>query len=69
MLKQWPNDPVVDGNRPDDPVVDGNWPADSDNDGNALAGLWHSVLIEVGVLGVFVVFWVAAALLLHQLAS
>jgi hypothetical protein len=62
MLHLWPNDSVVDG----------NWPNDSD-DGNARAEFWHAVLIEVGVgLGafiVFVVFWVAAALLLHQLAS
>jgi hypothetical protein len=72
MLNLWPNDSVVDGNWPNDSIVDGNWPNDSD-DGNALAGLWHAVLIEVGVgLGafvVFVVFWVAAALLLHRLAS
>jgi hypothetical protein len=56
-----------------DSVVDGNWPNDSDDDGNALAEPWRVVLIEVGVgLGafvVFVVFWVAAALLLHRLAS
>jgi hypothetical protein len=56
-----------------DSVVDGNWPNDSDDDGNALAEPWRAVLIEVGVgLGVFVVFvvyWVAAALLLHRLAS
>jgi hypothetical protein len=62
MLKQWPNDTVVDG----------NWPNDADDDRNALAGLWRTVLIEIGVgLGAFVafvVFWVAAALLLHQLA-
>jgi hypothetical protein len=58
---------------PNDSVVDGNWPNDSDDDGNALAEPWRVVLIEVGVgLGafvVFVVFWVAAALLLHRLAS
>jgi hypothetical protein len=49
------------------------WPSDSDDDGNARAGLLHTVLKEVGVgLGAFVVyvtFWVAAALLLHQLAD
>jgi hypothetical protein len=44
------------------------WPNDSD-DGNALARLWRAVLLEVGVLVVFVVYWVAAALLLHWLAS
>ena len=48
------------------------WPNDSDDDGNALAGLLHAVLKEVGVglaaLVVYVVYWVAAALLLHQLA-
>jgi hypothetical protein len=54
--------------RPNDSVVDGNRANDSD-DGNALARLWHAVLIEVGVLVVFVVYWVAAALLLHWLAS
>jgi hypothetical protein len=50
------------------------WPNDPD-DGNVLARLWHpvlTVLIEVGItlgaLLVFVAFWVAAALLLHQLA-
>jgi hypothetical protein len=63
MLHLWPHDSVVDG----------HWPNDSDDDGNALAELWHAVLIEVGVgLGafvIFVVFWVAAALFLHRLAS
>ena len=57
---------------PNDSVVDGNWPNDSDDDGNALAEPCHTVLIEVGIglgaLVVFVVYWVAAALLLHQLA-
>jgi hypothetical protein len=47
------------------------WPNDPD-DGNALPGPWQAVLIEVGIgLGafvVFVVYWVAAALLLHRLA-
>ena len=73
MLHLWPNDSVVDGNWTNTPVVDGNWPNDSDDDRNARAGLGHAVLIEVGVslgaLVVFVVFWVAAALLLHRLAS
>jgi hypothetical protein len=69
MLHLWPNDSVVDGNWPNNSVVDGNWPNDSDDVGNARARLWRAVLIQVGVLGVFVVFWVAAALLLHQLAS
>jgi hypothetical protein len=50
------------------------WPKDSVVDGNALAGPWRAVLIiEVGIgLGAFVVyvlFWVAIALLLHRLAS
>ena len=49
------------------------WPNHSDDDGNALAGHWRAVLIEVGVglgaLVVFVAYWVAAALLLHRLAS
>ena len=62
LLHLWPNNSAV-----------SNWPNDSDDDGNALVGSWHAVLkevIEVGVgLGVFVVFWVAAALLLHRLAS
>jgi hypothetical protein len=52
------------------------WPNDSHDDGNALAGLLHTVLKEVGVglsafvvaFVAFIVFWVAAALLLHQLA-
>jgi hypothetical protein len=52
------------------------WPNDSDDDVNALAGHWRAVLIEVGVglsafvvaFAAFVVFWVAAALLLHRLA-
>lgn len=51
------------------------WPNHPD-DGNALAKLWHpalTVLKEVGItlgaLLVFVAFWVAAALLLHQLAD
>jgi hypothetical protein len=68
-----PHDSVVDGNRPHDSVVDGNRPNDSHVGGNARAGLWRAVLIEVGVslaaFVVFVIFWVAAALLLHQLAS
>jgi hypothetical protein len=72
MLHLRPNDSVVDGNCPNAPVVDGNWPNDSDDD-NALAEFCYAVLIEVGVglgaLVVFVVFWVAAALLLHRLAS
>jgi hypothetical protein len=67
-----PNDSVVDGNWPNTPVVDGNWPNDSDDHGNTLPEPWRTVLIEVGIglgaLGVFVVYWVAAALLLHQLA-
>ena len=49
------------------------WPSHSDDDGNALAGLLPTVLKEVGIgLGAFVayvIFWVAAALLLHQLAE
>jgi hypothetical protein len=49
------------------------WPKDSVVDGNALAGPWRAVLIEVGIglgaLVVYVVFWVAFALLLHRLAS
>ena len=52
------------------------WPNDSDDDVNALAGHWRAVLIEVGAglsafvvaFAAFVVFWVAAALLLHRLA-
>ena len=48
-------------------------PKDSVVDGNALPGPWQAVLKEVGIdLGVFVVYvllWVAAALLLHRLAS
>jgi hypothetical protein len=48
------------------------WSNDSDDDTNALTGHWRAVLIEVGVslgaLVVFVAYWVAAALLLHQLA-
>jgi hypothetical protein len=72
MLHLRPNDSVVDGNCPNAPVVDGNWPNDSDDD-NALAEFCYAVLIEagvgLGVLVVFVVFWVAAALLLHRLAS
>jgi hypothetical protein len=63
MLHLWPKDSVVGGNRPNDSHVGGN----------ARAGLWRAVLIEVGVslaaFVVFVIFWVAAALLLHQLAS
>jgi hypothetical protein len=47
------------------------WPRDPD-DGNALPGPWKAVLkevgIDLGVLVVFVVYWVAAALLLHRLA-
>ena len=47
-------------------------PNDSD-DGNALAGHLHTVLKEVGIglgaLVAYVIFWVAAALLLHQLAD
>jgi hypothetical protein len=49
------------------------WPNGSDDDGNALAGHWRAVLIEVGidlgVLVIYVIFWVAAALFFHQLAS
>jgi hypothetical protein len=49
------------------------WSNDSDDDGNALNGHWHAVLIEIGVglgaLVAYVIFWVAAALLLHQLAD
>jgi hypothetical protein len=49
------------------------WPNHSDDDDNGLAGLLPAVLKDVGVgLGVFVayvVYWVAAALLLHQLAE
>jgi hypothetical protein len=49
------------------------WPNDSNDDGTTLAGYWHTVLKEVGVglgaLVAYVVYWVAAALLLHQLAS
>ena len=48
------------------------WPKES-VDSNALAGPWRAVLIEVGVglgaLVAFVVYWVAAALLLRSLAS
>jgi hypothetical protein len=48
------------------------WPNDSHDDGNALAGHWRTVLKEVGVglaaLVAYVLYWVAAALLLHQLA-
>jgi hypothetical protein len=52
------------------------WPNDSHVDGDALAGHWHAVLKEVGIevgvglgaLVAFVAYWVAAALLLHQLA-
>jgi hypothetical protein len=58
MLHLWPNGSVVDGNL-----------ANDSRDGNALTRLWHAVLLEVGVLTVFVVYWVAAALLLHRLAS
>jgi hypothetical protein len=51
-------------------------PNDSDDDDNALAGHWHAVLSDVGgglsafvvAFVAFVVFWVAAALLLHRLA-
>ncbi len=72
MQHLWPND-SVDGNWPNTPAVDSNWPNDSDDNGNARAEFWHAVLIDVGVglgaLVVFIVFWVAAALLLHQLAS
>jgi hypothetical protein len=56
-----------------DVVIDGNSPNHSDDNGNALAGLLHTLLKEVGVglgaLVAYVIFWVAAALLLHQLAS
>ena len=49
------------------------WPNDSVDDGNALAGRWRAVLIEIGIglgaLVAYVAFWVAAALLLHRLAS
>jgi hypothetical protein len=49
------------------------WPKGSDNDGNALAGFLPTVLKEVGIgagaLAAYVIFWVAAALLLHQLAD
>jgi hypothetical protein len=49
------------------------WHNDSDDDGNALAGLLHTVLKEVGTglgaLVAYVIFWVAAALLLHQMAD
>lgn len=59
--------------RPTDAVVDGNSPNHSDDDGNALAGLLHTVLKEVGAglsaLVAYVVYWVAAALLLHQLVD
>ena len=72
MLHLWPKDSVVGGNGPNNSVVDGNNPNDSHVGGNAHAGLWRAVLIEVGVslaaFVVFVVFWVAAALLLHRLA-
>jgi hypothetical protein len=52
------------------------WRNDSEDDGNAFAGHWHAVLREAGVglsafvvaFVAFVVFWVAAALLLHRLA-
>ena len=48
------------------------WPNDSDDDRTTLAGHWHTVMKEVGVglaaLVAYVVYWVAAALLLHQLA-
>ena len=52
------------------------WPNHSDDDANAHTGHWHAVLKEVGkevgvslaALVVFVAYWVAAALLLHQLA-
>jgi hypothetical protein len=54
--------------RPNGSVIDGNLANDS-RDGNALARFWLAVLLEVGVLIVFVVYWVAAALLLHRLAS
>lgn len=58
--------------RPTDAVVDGNSPNHS-GDGNALAGLLHTVLKEVGAglsaLVAYVVYWVAAALLLHQLVD
>ena len=59
--------------RPTDGVIDGNSPNHSDDNGNTLAGLLHTVLKEVGVglgaLVAYVIFWVAAALLLHQLAD
>jgi hypothetical protein len=58
MLHLWPNDSVVDGNL-----------ANDSHDGNAHARFWLAVLLEVGVLIVFVVYWMAAALLLHRLAS
>ena len=49
-----------------DSVVDGNWP-------NVPDGPWRAVLRELGLglgaLVAYVVFWVAAALLLHRLAS
>ena len=49
------------------------WSNDYDENGNALAGLLHTVLKEVGTglgaLAAYVIFWVAAALLLHQLAD
>jgi hypothetical protein len=49
------------------------WSNDYDDNGNALAGLLHTVLKEVGTglgaLAAYVIFWVAAALLLHQLAN
>jgi hypothetical protein len=57
MPRLWPNHSVVAG----------NWANNSDD--NALARLWHAALIEVGVLIAYTVFWVAAALLLHRLAS
>jgi len=48
------------------------WPNDSNVDRTTLAGHWHTVLKEVGVglaaLVAYVIYWVAAALLLHQLA-
>jgi hypothetical protein len=59
--------------RSTDAVVDSNSPNQSNDDGKALAGLLHTVLKEVGVglgaLVAFVVYWVAAALLLNQLAD
>ena len=46
------------------------------DDGNTHAGLWHpvrTVLIQVGIglaaLVVYAIFWVALALLLHQIAA